>query len=62
MATDAHSNLIAAEASQKLDQPVSLDVMQPLQAFDAGGRASAASAVVHLFAQAKKAGEDPDQR
>jgi len=35
--------------------------MQPLKAFDAGGRARAASAVVELLARAKEAGVDPDQ-
>jgi hypothetical protein len=52
------ANLIGAEVSEKLDSPVTLDVMQPLQAFDAGGRARAAIAVVQLMAQA---GIDADQ-
>jgi hypothetical protein len=55
------ANLLAAEASQKLEQSVSIDVMQPLQAFDASGRARAANAVVQLLTQAKEAGIDPDQ-
>ena len=54
-------NGIAAEMSGKLATEISLDVMQPLQAFDAGGRARAANAVVQLLAQAKEAGVDPDQ-
>tara|TARA_R110001592_G_scaffold363248_4_gene682152 strand:- start:716 stop:1780 length:1065 start_codon:yes stop_codon:yes gene_type:complete len=55
------ANCIAAEASEKLDQPVTLDVMRPLQAFDQGGRARAAGAVVELLARAKEAGINPDQ-
>jgi hypothetical protein len=55
------ANLIGSEASAKLGQPVTLDVMEPLQAFDAGGRARAASAVVQLLAMAKEAGVDADQ-
>ena len=35
--------------------------MQPLQAYDAGGRARAAAQVVELLARAKEAGGDPDQ-
>jgi hypothetical protein len=34
--------------------------MRPLQAFDAGGRARAASTVVMALAQAKEAGVDPE--
>ena len=34
--------------------------MQPLQAFDAGGRARAAKAVVDLLAVAKEAGVNAD--
>ena len=34
--------------------------MQPLQAYDAGGRARAAAQVVELLARAKEAGVDPD--
>ena len=37
---------IAAEASVKFGAAVKLDVMRPLQAFDAGGRARAVSAIV----------------
>jgi hypothetical protein len=52
------ANLIAAEATEKLDGPVTLDVMQPLQAFDAGGRARTVSAIVQALALAKEAGVD----
>lgn len=51
--------MIGQEASEKLGQPVKLDVMRPLQAFDAGGRARALGAIVQALAQAKEAGVDP---
>ena len=51
---------IAEEASAKLGQPVTLDTLRPLQAFDAGGRARAAAGIVQALAQAKDAGVDPD--
>lgn len=50
---------IAEEASAKLGGMVSLDVMRPLQAFDAGGRARAMTAVIKALAEAKEAGIDP---
>ncbi|WP_179379761.1 phage portal protein [Jannaschia marina] len=52
--------LMAQEASDKLGQTVTMDVMRPLQAFDAGGRARAMTAVVAALAAAKEAGVDPD--
>ena len=52
---------IAEEVSAKLGQKVSVDVMRPLQAFDAGGRARAITAIVGALAQAKEAGVDPTQ-
>lgn len=55
------ANLIAAEISEKLATRVTLDVMQPLQAFDAGGRARAAAQLVQLLAQAKESGVDANQ-
>lgn len=51
--------MIAQEAGEKLGQTVTLDVMRPLQAFDAGGRARALTAVVAALAAAKEAGVDP---
>jgi hypothetical protein len=48
--------MIAEEATGKLGEPVKLDVMQPLQAYDAGGRARTVSAVVGALAVAKGAG------
>jgi hypothetical protein len=50
---------MAEEASEKLGQPVTIDVMRPLQAFDAGGRARALGSIVQTLALAKEAGVDP---
>ncbi|MEQ8400696.1 MAG: phage portal protein [Roseitalea porphyridii] len=50
---------LAAEASEKLATPVKIDCMRPLQAFDAGGRSRALTAIVQAMAQAKEAGVDP---
>jgi phage portal protein BeeE len=50
------AELVAQEATEKLGAPVSLDVLQPLQAYDAGGRARAFSGVVQAMAQAREAG------
>jgi len=53
--------LLAEEATAKLGSPVKIDVMRPLQAFDAGGRARAAAAVVEMLARAKETGIDPSE-
>ncbi len=53
--------MIGQEASEKLGRIVKLDVMRPLQAFDAGGRARALGAIVQTLAMAKEAGVDPAQ-
>ncbi len=53
--------MIGQEASEKLGSPVALDVMRPLQAFDAGGRARAQSGVIQALALAKESGVDPAQ-
>jgi hypothetical protein len=50
---------MAEEATDKLGSAVTLDVMRPLQAFDAGGRARAAVGIVQALAAAKEAGVDP---
>lgn len=50
---------MAEEASDKLGSKVSLDVMRPLQAFDAGGRARTVTALVKALAEAKAADIDP---
>ena len=52
---------IAEEASEKLAAGVTIDTLRPLQAFDAGGRARAISAIIGALAQAKEAGIDPGQ-
>ena len=53
--------LLAEEATAKLGTPVAIDVMRPLQAFDAGGRARALTAIVQAMSQAKEAGLEPAQ-
>lgn len=53
------AELLAAEASAKLGGTVQIDTLRPLQAFDAGGRARALSAIIGAMAQAKEAGIDP---
>jgi hypothetical protein len=51
--------MIGQEATEKLGSPVKLDVMRPLQAYDAGGRARTVTAIVKALAEAKEAGIDP---
>jgi len=51
--------LLAEEASEKLGSQVSIDVMGPTQAFDAGGSARALATIVQAYAQAKEAGLAP---
>lgn len=53
------AELIAEEAAAKLGQPVKLNVMRPLQSFDAGGRARAAAGIIQALALAKEQGVDP---
>lgn len=50
---------LAHEASDKLGNPVTIDTMRPLQAFDVGGRARALAGIVQAMAAAKEAGVDP---
>lgn len=52
--------LLAEECSEKLGADVMIDTLRPLQAFDAGGRARALSAIVKTLAEAKAAGVDPE--
>lgn len=47
---------MAEEASEKLGGPVQIDVVRPMQAFDAVGRARALATMVEALAQAKEAG------
>lgn len=51
--------LLAEEASRKLGGSVMVDVMRPVQAYDAGGRARALSTIVEALAKAKEAGLAP---
>jgi len=48
--------LLAEEASEKLGGAVKIDVVRPMQAFDAGGKARALATMVGALAQAKEAG------
>lgn len=47
--------LLAEEATEKLGTTVKIDVLRPLQAYDAGGRARALGALIQALAQAKEA-------
>jgi len=47
------AKLIGEEASLKLGGDIHLDVMQPLQAYDAGGRARAFAGIIKALAEAK---------
>jgi hypothetical protein len=53
------AEVMAEEATEKLGNAVTLDVMRPLQAFDSGGRARTVTALVKALAEAKAAGVDP---
>jgi len=53
------AELLAEEATAKLGGEVRIDTLRPLQAFDAGGRARALSAIIGAMAQAKEAGLHP---
>ncbi len=51
--------LLAEEATAKLGGDVEIDLMRPLQAFDAGGRARALKSLVETMALAKESGIAP---
>lgn len=53
------AQLLAEEATEKLGAPVTVDVMRPLQAYDAGSRSRALLTVTTALAAAKEAGLDP---
>lgn len=53
------AKLISEEASAKLGGAVQIDVVRPLQAYDAGGKARAFSAMIKALAEAQAAGIDP---
>ena len=50
---------MAEEANVKLGSEVTVDVMRSLQAYDAGGRARALSAIVGVLEEAREANVDP---
>lgn len=52
---------MAEEATNKLGSTVALDVLRPMQAFDAGGRARAFAGMVQALAMAKDSGLDPQK-
>jgi hypothetical protein len=52
------AKLVAEEATAKLGGAVSIDVVRPLQAYDAGGKARAFAGIVQAMTQAKEAGID----
>ncbi|SNR63020.1 hypothetical protein SAMN06265378_1131, partial [Paracoccus sediminis] len=53
--------LLAEEATNKLGQPVEIDTLRPLQAFDVSGRARALATIVQALAQAKEGGLSPSE-
>jgi hypothetical protein len=53
------AELMAEEARAKLGGDIQIDTLRPLQAFDAGGRARALSAIVKTFVEAKAGGIEP---
>ncbi|WP_299686389.1 phage portal protein [uncultured Tateyamaria sp.] len=55
------AKLVAHECSAKLESPVTLDVMRPLQAYDSGGRARTVTALVQAMAAAKESGVDVER-
>ncbi|MFN3276109.1 MAG: hypothetical protein ACK41U_15735, partial [Paracoccus sp. (in: a-proteobacteria)] len=52
------ANLLAEEASDKLGDDITIDVVRPMQAFDHGGKARALGAMLQAMATAKEAGLD----
>jgi len=53
------ASLMAEECEDKLGVETTIDILRPIQAFDAGGRARAISTMVAALAQAKTAGLAP---
>ena len=52
---------LAQEAAEKLGGPVRIDIGRPLQAFDAGGRARALSALIEAMGRAKELNLSADE-
>ena len=55
------ATLVAEEATEKLGTAVTLDLMEPLQAYDAGGRARSMKGIVEALGAAKAAGLSEDE-
>ena len=55
------AKLIAEEAAAKLGNPVAINVVRPLQAWDAGGKARALGGIVEAMAKAREAGIAPGE-
>jgi len=49
------AEVLAEETRNKIGGDVQIDTLRPLQAFDAGGRARALSAIIKAVAEAKEA-------
>jgi hypothetical protein len=54
------AEIIAQEASEKLGTKVELDLVSPLQAFDAGGRARAFATMIEGLSAAAAASLSPE--
>jgi hypothetical protein len=54
------AELVAQEASDKLGTEITMDTLQPVQAYDAGARSRALRGAVQALAEAKQAGLDGD--
>ena len=52
---------IAEEASEKIGSAVTIDVLRPLQAYDAGGRARALAGIIQAMALAKQSDVDASE-
>lgn len=55
------ARMIANEAARKFETTADIDVLQPLQAYDAGGRARSLSGVIQGLALAKESGLSDEQ-
>ena len=55
------AKMIANEAAAKFETTAEIDILQPLQAYDAGGRARALSGIIKGLSEAKQAGLSDEQ-
>ncbi len=53
--------LLAEKATQKLDTPIMIDLIRPVQAYDVGGRARALSTIIEALARAKELQLSPEE-